>query len=202
MSRPPERRAVENARECDPSLGPQKQFCSETSSSYNSCEDTEPKNAMSQDAQPPQIAELEALIKNEAKAISDKIAQEIQSAGSEEDVRHLCNKLIDGFIEKAKLNISGRHEYEIDGGFLDSKYSRVLLEYKYPHGQSRIAEGLDSPGTKKVIKQLQSRFVAFKKTEKRSYETLLGVGLDGVNVLTAVRFNSHGLAASGCRVIV
>ena len=143
----------------------------------------EPQKAMSQTVQPSEITDIEALIQSEAKAISDKIVLDIMSAHSEEDVRHLCNKLIDSFIEKAKLNISGRHEYEIGGGFVDSKYSRVLLEYKYPHGQSRIAENLDAPGTKKVVEQLKSRFDAFKMKEKRSYESLLGVGLDGVNVL-------------------
>jgi hypothetical protein len=143
----------------------------------------EPKNVMSQTPQSPQIADLEALIQAQAQVISDKIVQGVQSAGSEEDVRHLCNKLIDGFIENANLNISSRHEYEIDGGFLDSKYSRVLLEYKYPHGQSHITESLDAPGTKKVVEQLQSRFYGFNKKEKRSYESLLGVGLDGVNIL-------------------
>ncbi|HWE84569.1 MAG TPA: N-6 DNA methylase [Terracidiphilus sp.] len=134
--------------------------------------------------------DLEALVLSEAKAISEKIAQNVQSAGSEEDVRHTCNKLIDDFIEKAGLDISGRHEYEINGGFLDSKYSRVLLEYKFPHNKSsRIDDSLEATGTKKVVEQLQSRFLAFKKKENRPYETLLGVGLDGIKILFVRR---HG----------
>ncbi len=137
----------------------------------------------------PQLSDLESLILQQAQTVSGKMAEVSQTAQSEEDVRHECNKLIDGFIETAHLNISGRHEYEIGGGFLDSKYSRVLLEYKFPKGAPRIGDSLDSPGCKKVIEQLKQRFVAFKKKEQRSYDTLLGVGLDAAHVVFVRR---HG----------
>jgi SAM-dependent methyltransferase len=126
---------------------------------------------------------LEALILSEAEAIAAQMSDIAVGAESEEDVRHECNKLIDSFIDKAKLNIKGRHEYEIGGGFLDSKYSGVLLEYKYPKGAGKIGTGLDSAGTKKVVEQLQNRFVAFKAKENQPFEKLLGVGLDAAQII-------------------
>jgi hypothetical protein len=126
---------------------------------------------------------LEALILSESEAIARQMDHIASSAQSEEDVRHECNKLIDAFIEKAKLKVKGRHEYEIGGGFLDSKYSGVLLEYKYPKGHGKIGPTSESPGTKKVIEQLQNRFVAFKSKERQPFEKLIGVGLDAVRII-------------------
>jgi hypothetical protein len=126
---------------------------------------------------------LEALIVSEADAIAVEMGQIATSAQSEEDVRHECNKLIDAFIHKAGLKVKGRHEYEIGGGFLDSKYSGVLLEYKYPKGQGRIGATSDAPGAKKVIEQLQNRFKAFKLKEKQPFEKLLGIGIDSVRII-------------------
>ena len=134
---------------------------------------------------------LEALILSEAERIAAEMGHIAGSAQSEEDVRHECNKLIDAFIDKAKLNIRGRHEYEIGGGFLDSKYSGVLLEYKYPKGQGKIGPTADAPGSQKVIEQLQSRFTAFKLKEKQPFEKLLGVGLDAVRIVFVRRRGSE-----------
>jgi hypothetical protein len=126
---------------------------------------------------------VEELILSEAEAIAAEANKIASSSQSEEEVRHEFNKLIDAFIEKAELKIKGRHEYEIGGGFLDSKYSGVLLEYKYPKGQGRIGSASSAPGTKKVVEQLQSRFDAFKAKEKQPFEKLLGVGLDAVRIV-------------------
>jgi Eco57I restriction-modification methylase len=126
---------------------------------------------------------LEALIISESATVASEMSRIAAMAHSEEDVRHECNKLIDSFIDKAMLKVKGRHEYEIDGGFLDSKYSGVLLEYKYPKGQGKIGPASDSPGTKKVVEQLQNRFVAFQLKEHQPFEKLLGVGLDSVRIV-------------------
>jgi hypothetical protein len=135
--------------------------------------------------------DIESLILSESVAISETIAAKVPSSGSEEDIRHLCNTCIDQFIDKAQLNISGRHEYEIGGGFLDSKYSRVLLEYKYPHGPSRIGASLNSPGAVKVVDQVKSRFIAFNEKEHRPFETLLGVAIDGIRIIFVRRLGDN-----------
>lgn len=142
-------------------------------------------------ADAPDLPDLESLILSQSVSISETIASKVSSAGSEEDIRHHCNKCIDQFIEKAQLKISGRHEYEIGGGFLDSKYSRVLLEYKYPHGSSGIGPTLDSPGSTKVVSQIKSRFLAFHEKEHRPYETLLGIAIDGVRIIFVRRFGDE-----------
>jgi len=132
---------------------------------------------------------LEALIASESEAIAAEMNHIAAGAHSEEDVRHECNKLIDSFIEKAMLKVKGRHEYEIGGGFLDSKYSGLLLEYKYPKGPGKIGATSDSPGSKKVIEQLQSRFIAFHLKEHQPLEKLLGIGLDSMRIIFVRR---HG----------
>ena len=59
-------------------------------------------------------------------------------ANSEEDVRYECNKLNDSFLKKAGLKIKARHEYGLAGGFVDSKYGGVIIEYKDPKGSSKL----------------------------------------------------------------
>jgi hypothetical protein len=115
--------------------------------------------------------------------MADQMLKIAQWANSEEDVRHECNKLIDGFIELAGLKLKGRHEYYLAGGRIDSKYARVLLEYKYPKGPKRITEDINSPGAKEVIGQLKKRFQDFQAKEHVEPEKLFGVGCDGDTLL-------------------
>ena len=43
--------------------------------------------------------------------MADQMVKAVEWAGSEEDIRHEVNKLIDEFIKKAGLTVKGRHEY-------------------------------------------------------------------------------------------
>jgi hypothetical protein len=126
---------------------------------------------------------IEKLIQEYSRLMADQMVEIAKWANTEEDVRHECNKLIDGFIERAGIKLKGRHEYYLAGGRLDSKYARVLLEYKYPKGPKRITEDINSPGAKEVIGQLKKRFQDFQAKEHVEPEKLFGVGTDGDTLL-------------------
>ena len=108
---------------------------------------------------------LEALIDEHAQIMAEQMVKAAKFAGSEEDVRHECNRLIDEFINKAGLTVQGRHEYGLAGGRIDSKYGGVVIEYKDPKGTGKITENKNAPGVKAVVKQLNKRFRDFQ-TEK------------------------------------
>ena len=122
---------------------------------------------------------LETLIEDHAKIMAAKMVEEAKQAGSEEDVRHECNKLIDEFIQKAGLTVKGKHEYGLAGGRIDSKYGGIIIEYKDPKGKDKITENKNAPGVKAVVRQLKNRFRDFDAKEQVDMERILGVGCDG-----------------------
>lgn len=135
---------------------------------------------------------LEALIADESEHIADQMNQIAQWAQSEEDVRYECNKLIDGFLNRAGLEIKGNHEYGLAGGRIDSKYAGVIIEYKDPHGSGQITEDRQAPGTKAAIQQLRKRFEDFQSEADVPMEKLFGVGTDG-DTMVFVRHRSGSL---------
>ncbi len=122
--------------------------------------------------------DLEALIEEHAKIMADQMVKAAAWAGSEEDIRHACNTLIDEFIKKAGLTVEGRHEYGLAGGRIDSKYGGVVIEYKDPKGAGKITEDNNAPGVKAVVEQLKKRFRDFQAKEHVGMERILGVGCD------------------------
>ena len=132
---------------------------------------------------------LEALIEQHGELMADQMPKAAAQAGSEEDVRHACNTLIDEFIRKAGLNVRGRHEYSLAGGRIDSKYGGVVIEYKAAGTITGHGAGL-----KAVIRQLKGRFQDFAATEHVGRERILGVGCDG-NTLVFVRMRGGRLDA-------
>ena len=122
---------------------------------------------------------LENLIDSHANIMADQMVKAVQWAGSEEDIRHETNKLIDEFIAKAGLTIKGRHEYGLAGGRIDSKYGGVIIEYKNPKGVGKLIEDIRGSGVKAVVKQINGRFRDFQAEEQVAAERILGVGCDG-----------------------
>lgn len=122
---------------------------------------------------------LEALIEDHAKFMTEQMLKAVEWAGSEEDIRHACNKLIDEFIQKAGLIVKGRHEYGIAGGRIDSKYGGVVIEYKAPKGTGKITEDKNAPGVRAVVKQIEKRYHDLQAEENVSMKRIFGVGLDG-----------------------
>ena len=133
--------------------------------------------------------DLETLIVAEASGIANAMIAIAKRAHSEEDVRHGCNSLLDAFIRRADLSIEGRHEYGIAGGRIDSKYARVIIEYKDSHGPNAITDSPRSQGAKQVATQLRKRFADLESAEHLSPAKLFGVGTDGDHVVFA-RFRS------------
>jgi len=121
----------------------------------------------------------ELLIEEHAELMADKMLKAAKSAGSEEDIRHAVNNLIDDFIDKAKLDIKGKHEYGLAGGRIDSRYGGVVIEYKDPKGSGKIIENKNAPGVKAVVEQIKKRFRDLQTEEKVDMQRLLGVGCDG-----------------------
>ena len=115
--------------------------------------------------------------------MADQMVKAVEWAGSEEDIRHECNKLIDEFIKKAGLTVQGRHEYGLAGGRIDSKYGGVVIEYKDPKGTGKITENKNAPGVKAVITQLKRRFRDLQAEEHVGMERILGVGCDGDTIV-------------------
>lgn len=129
---------------------------------------------------------LETLIIDHSKQMSDQMVQIASWADSEEDIRYECNKMIDEFLAKAGIKIKGRHEYGLAGGRIDSKYGGVIIEYKYSKGADRITRDPNAHGTRSVVKQIKQRFEDFKKEERIEPNRLFAVGCDG-NTLVFVR---------------
>jgi len=122
---------------------------------------------------------LEVLIEEHAKAMAEQMVIAADGAGSEEDIRHEVNKLIDEFIKKADLTVKGRHEYGLAGGRIDSKYGGVVIEYKDPKGAGKITENKNAPGFQAVVKQVTKRFQDLQAQEHVGMERILGIGCDG-----------------------
>jgi len=122
---------------------------------------------------------IEALIEEHAARMAEGMVAAARSARSEEDVRHAVNTLIDAFVKHAGLNIPGRHEYGLAGGRIDSKYGRVIIEYKDPKGSGKITLNKDAPGNRAVVEQLTKRFHDLQVEEHVETERILGVGCDG-----------------------
>lgn len=113
------------------------------------------------------------------------MSRKSEAAQSEEDVRHAFNSKVDAFIADAGLEVVGRHEYFIAGGRIDSVYSRVILEFKFPNGPKRLGDSLDTAGSREVCQQITDRFTAFIADDGVPPEKLFGVGTDGRAVIFA-----------------
>ena len=124
---------------------------------------------------------LESLIKSHAEMMAEQMVKAVEWAGSEEDIRHECNKLIDEFLKKSDLNVKvrGQHEYSLGHGAIDSKYGGVIIEYKNPHGAGKITEDKNAPGVKAVVSQIMGRFRDFQAEEHIGPERIFAVGCDG-----------------------
>jgi hypothetical protein len=123
---------------------------------------------------------LDELIGRKAAEFADQLRQTASLADKEEEIRIEAERQL-AFIEReAGVKLEGRHEYTVAKGRVDSVYTRVLIEYKNPSSAAdRIGPGKESPGAKKVIKQIQDRFRGIKDDHGHPLESLFGVGLDG-----------------------
>lgn len=126
----------------------------------------------------PRLANIESVILESAEHIAQEMARIARESQSEEDVRHECNKLIDGFLDQAGIQVRGKHEYGLAGGRIDSKYGAVIIEYKFPKGPGRVTPDRNAPGTRALIEQIKERFRDFQMEERLEPDRIFGVGCD------------------------
>ncbi len=128
----------------------------------------------------PTAESLDELIARKAVEFADQVKRVAAHAAKEEEIRIAVERQL-GFIEKeAGVELDGKHEFTVAKGRVDSVYSRVLIEYKNPaDAGARIGPKTDSPGAKKVVEQIKSRFRGLKDEQGHPLNSLFGVGLDG-----------------------
>src|SRR2546423_7098920 len=112
-------------------------------------------------------------------------------ADKEEEIRIEAEKQL-AFIQRdAGVKLEGKHEFTVASGRVDSVYDRVIIEYKNPSSPgARIGPRADSPGSKKAVEQIKSRFYDMRSEHGQALNTLFGVGLDG-NYFIFVRFRDE-----------
>ena len=123
---------------------------------------------------------LDELIARKAAEFADQLRAVAAMADKEEEIRIATERQL-AFIEReAGIELEGRHEFTVAKGRIDSVYSRVVIEYKNPSSAAaRIGPKADSPGSKKVVEQIKSRFRALRDEHGHKVQTLFGVGFDG-----------------------
>jgi len=131
---------------------------------------------------------LDDLISKKAVEFADQIKFAAAMADKEEDIRIAVERQL-AFIEReTDVKLEGKHEFTVASGLVDSVYDRVIIEYKNPKSPAdRIGPKADSPGSKKVVKQIEDRFYDMRAEHGQPLNTLFGVGLDG-NRFVFVRF--------------
>ncbi len=134
---------------------------------------------------------LDELVSRKAAEFADQIKGAASIAAKEEEIRIEAERQL-AFIEKeAGIKLEGRHEFTVASGRVDSVYDRVIIEYKNPSSPAaRIGPRADSPGTRKVVEQIKSRFHDMRSQHGQAMNTLFGVGLDG-NHFVFVRFRNE-----------
>jgi hypothetical protein len=131
---------------------------------------------------------LDELISKKAVEFADQIRSAAAMADKEEEIRIAAERQL-AFIEReTNIKLEGKHEFTVASGLVDSVYDRVIIEYKNPKSPAdRIGPKADSPGSKKVVKQIKDRFYDMRAEHGQPLNTLFGVGLDG-NRFIFVRF--------------
>ena len=136
----------------------------------------------------PKTESLDELIAERAAEFADQIKAAAVMADKEEEIRIEAERQL-AFIEKATgIKLEGKHEFTVASGRVDSVYDRVIIEYKNPKNPgARIGPKADSPGSKKVVEQIKSRFYDMRAEHRVEFITMFGVGLDG-NYFIFIRF--------------
>jgi len=138
---------------------------------------------------------IEDLIVTHAATISAALPSLVAATHSEEEIKVALNALLEDFLKAAGMPHVGRHEYGLAGGRIDSKYGKVIIEYKHPH-KNPLGDGQSTRGAREVVRQLKERFSGFRKAEAIAPGKLFGVGCDG-NRFIFVRYRGKELEVTG-----
>lgn len=139
----------------------------------------------------PPHASLDDLIGPKAAEYADRIRAVAAKADKEEEIRIESERQLAFIQREAGIKLEGKHEFTVASGRVDSVYSRVIIEYKNPKSASdRIGPKVDSPGSRKVVEQIQRRFHDMRLQHRQPLNSLFGVGLDGRHFIF-VRFRDE-----------
>lgn len=128
----------------------------------------------------PRPRSLDELISKKAAEFASHITAVAERAHNEEEIRIECEKQLASIQAAAGISLSGHHEFTVASGRVDSLYQSVIIEYKNPKSPgAKIGSRLDSPGTRKVVEQIKTRFYDLRTERGQPLNTLFGVGLDG-----------------------
>jgi len=123
---------------------------------------------------------LDDLIAKRAKSYAERLTAAAGTATKEEAIRVASERELELIQGEAGIKLEGQHEFTVASGRVDSVYDRVLIEYKNPSSQgAKIGPTLKSPGTKKVVEQIKTRFADMRAEHGQPLNSLFGVGLDG-----------------------
>jgi hypothetical protein len=138
--------------------------------------------------QPAFPASLDSIITAEAVKFATALRAAAEVAANEQEIRIECERLLAFLEHRAGVTLQGRHEFTVASGRIDSVYERVIIEYKNPRSvRDKIGVKGDSPGTRRVVDQIKSRFHDLQKEYGHPINSLFGVGLDGLHFVF-VRF--------------
>ena len=123
-----------------------------------------------------QAAKLEQI----AERFAEELRRAAKRAKKEEDIRAAVVGQLAIIGKELNVRIEAEHEYTLLKGQIDSVYGSVFVEYKNPAGSaSRLGPNLSSPGTLKVIGQIDRRFADVATQTGRTGAPMLGIGCDG-----------------------
>ncbi len=132
----------------------------------------------------PNQMDLFAIRAAELEKVAERFAEELRRAADgakkEEHIRIAVERQLEVISRDLKVRIEGEHEYTLLRGAVDTVYGSVFIEYKNPaNAGSRLGPNLSSPGTRKVIEQIDRRFADVATKTGRTGAAMLGIGCDG-----------------------
>jgi SAM-dependent methyltransferase len=134
---------------------------------------------------------LDEVIGKQAAEFAEQVRHAAALATKEEEIRIEVERQLAFLEQMTGVRLEGKHEFTVAKGRIDSFYTRVLVEYKNPSSPGdRLGPRLDSPGSKKVVEQIKTRFRALKNDLGQPLNNLFGVGCDGKQFIF-VRFRDE-----------
>ncbi len=120
----------------------------------------------------------------ELETMAERFAEELRRAAgrakTEKDIHVAIERQLEVISRDMKVRIEGEHEYTLLRGAVDSVYGSVFIEYKNPaNAGTRLGPNLSSPGTRKVIEQIDRRFADVASKTGRTGAAMFGIGCDG-----------------------
>ena len=111
---------------------------------------------------------------------ADALRQAGKTARNQEGIRIAVERQFERMGDDLGLQIQPEPEFTLLRGSIDSVYGSVFIEYKSPASASeRLGPHLSSPGTRKVVKQIERRFADVRSMIGSIRGGLLGIGCDG-----------------------